>query len=499
MTRPIASFTGILFLAGCNSGGGVLTSSGGASVVQTVGTGGFASTGGATGSGGASSGGDSATTTASGGAPGGAMGSASGGAGGSGGSGGATGLPDAASDSRLVGSGGSRTGGAPGSGGVTANGGAASTGGRTGAGGTPASGGVTSAGGATSTGGAKTGTGGTTATGGAVGSGGAAGGSTGAGGAGTTVAGITCTPQTWDAAPIGWATVSGSTTGGGNTAPTTVTTLSQLNSAASGSNAAVIHVSGKLSGIVTVGSNKTILGLCGAEIDGSVDMTGSSNVIVRNLKIVGYNCTDSPSDCSGGHDAVHVQGGDHHLWFDHLDISDGSDGNLDITHASDFITVSWTKFHYTGRTDPANAYGHMFSNLIGHSDTNGSEDTGHLNVTFHHCWWADHVQERMPRVRFGKVHVFNSLYTCSGDQTAIAAGVDCNIRDENNVFVGVGNPIDTGNSNAASVVQSTGNVYTSCTGSTANMGGAAFTPTYAYALDSTSGLQATIQAGAGPK
>ena len=51
------------------------------------------------------------------------------------------------------------------------------------------------------------------------------------------------TPETWDAAPIGWATMSGGTTGGGSATPTTVTTLSQLNTAAGGSNAAVIHVS----------------------------------------------------------------------------------------------------------------------------------------------------------------------------------------------------------------------------------------------------------------
>ena len=51
-----------------------------------------------------------------------------------------------------------------------------------------------------------------------------------------------------------------------------------------------------------------------------------------------------------------MQKASHHVWFDHDDISDGSDGNLDITHASDYITISWTKFHYSGkRTDPAGA------------------------------------------------------------------------------------------------------------------------------------------------
>jgi hypothetical protein len=83
---------------------------------------------------------------------------------------------------------------------------------------------------------------------------------------------------------------------------------------------------------------------------------------MRNLTVVGNNCSDSPSDCSNGADAGHVESGNRHLWFDHMDISDGSDGNLDITHGADFITVSWTKFHYsTRRTDPvAGAKGPSF-------------------------------------------------------------------------------------------------------------------------------------------
>jgi pectate lyase len=311
-----------------------------------------------------------------------------------------------------------------------------------------------------------------------------------------TTSGITCTPQNWDAAPIGWATTSAGTTGGGSATPVTVTTLAQLNSAAGGSGAAVIHVSGTIAGTVRVGSNKTILGLCGAEVDGSLNLTNSANVIVRNLKVVGLNCTDSPSDCSMGEDAVHVEGaGAHNLWFDHMDVSDGSDGNLDITNGADLVTISWTKFHYsTKRTDPvAGASGHRFCNLIGAADTVTS-DAGHLNVTWHHVWWADNVNQRMPRVRFGKVHVFNSLYTASGDSACIEVGVSCNIRSENNVFQGVSNTVDTTHSNAASIIQSIGNI-----GSSTNVGGAAFTPPYTFTPDAASAVAAAVMAQAGPK
>jgi pectate lyase len=339
-------------------------------------------------------------------------------------------------------------------------------------------GGVSGTGGIKGTGGVSGGTGGSPVTG------------TGGAGGGLSTQGITCTPQTWEAQPIGWATVSGGTTGGGNGTPAVVTTMAQFNSAARGTNAVVIHVSGRLSGNAVIGSNKTIWGLCGAEIDGTIDMTGSTNVIMRNLKVVGLNCADSPSDCSSGSDAIHVDSSAKHLWFDHDDISDGSDGTLDITHGSDLITVSWTKFHYSGRR----AGDHQFCSLIGHADTNGAEDSGHLNVTFNHVWWADNIDERMPRVRFGKVHVFNSLYTAVGDSFCIEVGVNCNIRYENNVFQGVNTPVFTNNGNAASIIQAIGNQ-----GSAVNLGGAAFVPPYPYSLDATSSVAATVMAGAGVK
>jgi pectate lyase len=288
--------------------------------------------------------------------------------------------------------------------------------------------------------------------------------------------------------------MSGGTTGGGNATPVMVTTAAQFISAAAGTGAAVIHVSGTISGTIRVGSNKTIYGLCGAQVTGSLDLGRSSNVIVRNLKVVGYNCTDSPNDCSMGADAVHVETAQH-MWFDHLDVSDGSDGNLDINNSADFVTVSWTKFHYSGlRTDPvAGASGHRFSNLIGSADTTTS-DMGHLNTTFHHVWWADNVNQRMPRVRFGQVQIFNSLYTATGDSACIEVGVSCNIRSENNVFQGVRNAVDSTHSNTASIIQSIGNQ-----GSSTNIGAAAFTPPYAYTLDPTASVAAAVMAGAGPQ
>ena len=294
---------------------------------------------------------------------------------------------------------------------------------------------------------------------------------------------------------VGWASEGTGTTGGGDATSVVVTTASDFSQNVSGSTARVVHVKGSISGSFSIGSNKTIVGVCGAEIHGHLSISNQSNVIVRNLKMVGNNCSDSPNECKSGADAITVNSGSHQLWFDHLDVSDGSDGNLDITQGSDFVTVSFTKFHYSSkRSDPeAGASGHRFSNLIGASDTDAS-DPGHLNVTFHHCWWADNVDQRMPRTRRGQIHVFNNLFTASGNSYCTNAGQDAKLLVQNNVYSGVNNPLQIANNG---IMKEEGNVFTNTTGD--KMGtGAAFTPPYDFTLDTTSGLEAAVKAAVGP-
>ncbi len=399
------------------------------------------------------------------------------------GSGGAAGSGEA-SGGRPGGMGGEASAG--GSTGGTTGAGGAGMGGSSGSGGAAGS----SVGGATGAGG-KTGAGGMSSTGGATGTGGAP---------------ATCTVPPAAGPLLGWASQSGAgdggtsiptTTGGGNATPTTVTTLAALNAVAGGTNAAVIYVKGVLAaGSVKVGSNKTIAGICGAELHGHVDMSGSVNVIFRNLKVVGFNCSDSPTECRAGADAITVVSGAHHIWFDHDDISDGSDGNLDITNGSDFVTVSWTKFSYsTRRTDPVTGTtGHRFSNLIGAAD-NLAIDVGHLNVTWHHNWWADNIAERMPRSRDGKIHVVNNLYTAAGNDYCTNSGSLSSLLVENNVYIGVNNPLQE---DANGNMLNRGNVFTSTTGSRTS-GGTGFTPPYTLTPDATANLEATIRSQAGPR
>jgi hypothetical protein len=67
---------------------------------------------------------------------------------------------------------------------------------------------------------------------------------------------------------------------------------------------------------------------------------------------------------------------------------------------------------------------------------------------------------------------------------------------ENSIYLGVTGPLQvTQNGNMRSV----GNVFMNTSGGTTNPGGTGFTPPYTYQADPTSGLEAAIRSGVGPK
>jgi pectate lyase len=321
----------------------------------------------------------------------------------------------------------------------------------------------------------------------------------------------------------GWAAVAGNgvatTTGGGNATPIVVTTLAQLQNAVAGTAPAVVHVRGRLTpGDINVGSNKTIVGTCGAEIRGHVEIREAVNVIVRNVTIIGYgegDCSldpgfDSAVGCSSGDDAVIIQRNSHHVWFDHVAVRDGSDGNLDITNGANFVTISWTKFSYTPRTDnvgsdSTGAAGHRYSNLVGGTDSpDDFDDANSLNVTWHHNWWADNVVERQPRIRFGQNHLYNNYYSSLTSNYCIRAGIESQILLEGNAFEGSRDPHEFNNADdqtSANIALGAANLYTNVTGNQQTGGGGpAFTdPPYNYRLDPAAAVRAAVIAGAGPR
>jgi pectate lyase len=197
-----------------------------------------------------------------------------------------------------------------------------------------------------------------------------------------------------------------------------------------------------------VGSDTTIVGAGRhAVLKGlNLHVDRADNVIVRNLSFVdAADCFPQwdPTDGAAGewnslYDNVSVTGSTH-VWVDHNTFTDGDnpdsgqpvhfgrpyqvhDGQLDLTNGSNYLTVSWNRFADHDKTM-----------LIG-STNNPATDRGKLNVTVHHNHFAN-VLQRLPRVRFGQVHVYNNYYRLSESLSyALGVGVESRIFAESNVF-----------------------------------------------------------------
>jgi pectate lyase len=199
---------------------------------------------------------------------------------------------------------------------------------------------------------------------------------------------------------------------------------------------------------INIGSNTTIVGLGGSKITGVNLIVGNkaSNVILRNLRMEdAHDCFPSwdPTDGATGnwnslYDLISVTGGTH-VWVDHVNLSDGNntdatqplyfgrpyqvhDGALDITKAADLVTVSWCNF-----------FDHDKTMLIGSTNTVGA-DVGKLRVTLHHNRFAN-TGQRVPRVRFGQVDVYDNYYYATDEDTYVyswGVGVYASIYAENN-------------------------------------------------------------------
>src|SRR5690606_15330568 len=166
-----------------------------------------------------------------------------------------------------------------------------------------------------------------------------------------------------------------------------------------------------------VGSNKPLVGVGQRPtLEGGIAIRGSAgafveNVVIKNLRV---------HAATSAHSAGILVDKAHHVWIDHGELFDAVDGLLRVVHGADFVTVSWTKFHFTPETPELR---HRFAALIGDSDDNGAEDAGHLRVTLHHNWWADYIRQRAPRVRFGDVHLYNNYWSSAGNDWSIWAAV----------------------------------------------------------------------------
>lgn len=301
----------------------------------------------------------------------------------------------------------------------------------------------------------------------------------------------------------GWASVADTSgtpynlTGGSAGSTVTVTTANDLKNYATSSLPYVIQVSGyiDLSSLsnhtLYPKSNKTIIGIGTLPtIYGHIDIkNGYSNIIIQRLNI-NYNADEGSED--PWTDGITIQDYAHHIWVNHCSVYNSPDGLIDVCGAADFVTISWCKFFYqTGIYNTA----HHFTNLVGSSDSDYN-DRGKLHITFHHNWWADLCHERMPRVRFGQVHVYNNYYSCSGNNYCIHPGVEAQLLVEKNYFNTVDEPIDEPEADA--LVHATGNTMSHCTNVHGEVGGdTVFTPPYPYRPDESIYIRFLIPPGAG--
>jgi len=224
------------------------------------------------------------------------------------------------------------------------------------------------------------------------------------------------------AVPDGYAAQNGGTIGGGDAAPIIVSTASAFISAVNNNTPAVIIVQGRLDvSTVKIGSNKTIIGADTASgLYGGVIKVEGSNYIFQNLTI-------GPS----GSDAMEISGATN-VFIHKCEFFDSSDELCSIVRQADYVTVSWCKFYFN------NPNSHSYAHLIGNGD-DVTADRGKLHVTLHHNWYAEGVRGRMPRVRFGHVHIYNNYYNSVGNGYCIGIGYECHIRVENTHFEHINN------------------------------------------------------------
>ncbi|MES2152462.1 MAG: pectinesterase family protein [Pseudomonadota bacterium] len=272
----------------------------------------------------------------------------------------------------------------------------------------------------------------------------------------------------------GWASQAGGTLGGSAATTANIYTVSnraQLLASISngGSNSKIIKLVGIIDmsegvpftstsdqaarGTIRLKSNTTLIGdgSNSGIVNGQIVVSAVSQVIIRNLKLV--NPCDvgpiwDPNDGDFGnwnsaYDGIGISASDH-VWVDHVSFTDAPmtddfmpiengrikqchDGALDITNASDYVTVSYNVF---GQHDK--------NNLVGSSDS-ASADEGKLRVTFSNNVYRD-IASRSPRVRFGQVHLFNNYYVGSKSggvypvHYSVGVGNAAKILSNNNVF-----------------------------------------------------------------
>ena len=282
------------------------------------------------------------------------------------------------------------------------------------------------------------------------------------------------------------------TTGGADGNTVTVTTAAGLSSYVGIVDTPyIIQVSGTIDLApledkkISIRSNKTIRGIGESPtIIGSLAFKkGSSNVIIERLNIT------APQGYGEG-DGISVKEDINNVFITKCTFYDCWDGCLDITRRSDWVTVSWCKFYFTSRNT-----NHNRVTLVG-ADDGHTTDSGKLHITFHHNWYGDMCMQRIPSVRFGRVHLYNNYYNCPGNMYCIWSRIQAECLIENNYFKDVDDPYYN-EDYPDGKIRASGNVFVNCTGVIDDGNDTVFTLTYSHTLDDGNDVPAIVQNGAG--
>ncbi|CBI33175.3 hypothetical protein VitviT2T_019152 [Vitis vinifera] len=177
----------------------------------------------------------------------------------------------------------------------------------------------------------------------------------------------------------------------------------------------VFEISGtiNLSSYLSVSSYKTIDGR-GQRIKFTgkgLRLKECEHIIICNLEFEGGRGHDV--------DGIQIKPNSRHIWIDRCSLHDYDDGLIDITRQSTDITVSRCYFSQHDKTM-----------LIGADPSHIGDRC--IRVTIHHCFF-DGTRQRQPRVRFGKVHLYNN-YTRNWSVYAVCASVESQIYSQNNIY-----------------------------------------------------------------
>ena len=292
-------------------------------------------------------------------------------------------------------------------------------------------------------------------------------------------------PETF---PVGYAMINGSTTGGFGGETVTVSNLDDFRFTAKSPDPMIIQVSGNYTdtGMVIISSNKTIIGMNGATLNGvGLSIYGVSNVIIKNLrinKVLGADC-------------VTIKQESHHIWIDHNEFWQDRDHDWDyydelmeVTDRSDYVTISNNIFH-----DAHTAL------LVG-SDDHQITDAGHLRVTMHGNYLYN-ISERQPSIRFGFMHIFNN-YFLNGSGYTIGVTINGTVRTDNNLFENQNIPIYTDfNSSPGIISGASTNLYINSGANQITSNASNWLPPYQYSssLIPASEVRSVVPGHAGPQ